>query len=334
MVDNQQNPLPQVSENAPQEAKIQHPRLFILILAIFLLGISLAFAGMQYVSNNTRKPTVYTIQYISVVPSYSYLPFSPQTSPLPPSPPPPSSSQITTSFISPVQLYSESVTPPLLNVFATEKQLETFRAWAQMHGITLQGVTKDINSLYYNKYDPATDHIDLEKIEYVINVFDALERIPDSVLTVMQGKTMYISTLNERPYTILNGDYLDTLKGLNEGIILTHPLGIHNTIHEFGHIVGYHGIEGIYDQNYPQFKQYASEYHRIFDMQGIQYPPATLSQGYISLYATANKAENFAEHFTYYVVLANEFREKALKDAKLLEKYTFLKEKIFAGKEY
>lgn len=60
----------------------------------------------------------------------------------------------------------------------------------------------------------------------------------------------------------------------------------------------------------------------------------TISKDYMSAYATANKAENFAEHFAYYVVEAEAFRNKSKTDQKLLEKYLFFKQNIFQEKEY
>lgn len=276
-----------------------------------------------------RKPIIYNI---ATLPADSTTSPNPVLYPEPPAQFPP---QVVAPITDLPKTPAEAVAPlPSPSLYATKEQLKSLQVWAKERGILLQGITKDINSLYYNKYNSATDHIELAKVEYVSNILDALKLLPDSVLVVMQGKTIYISTISERPYTILAGDYLGTLKGLNEGIILTQPLGFHNTIHEFGHILGYHGIEGLYDQNYPQFKQYIGEYQRIFDAEGITYPPSALPQGYMSIYSTANRAENFAEHLAFYVLSASEFRQKASTDAKILEKYKFLKEKVFAGKEY
>lgn len=152
----------------------------------------------------------------------------------------------------------------------------------------------------------------------------------------MRGNTIYLSTISERPYTVLSGNYGGVLKDVRDGIIVTQTITSISTVHEFAHILGYFGIEGLYDHDFPQFKVLREEYDKIFDTSAITYNPSApqTPRGYISNYASANKAENFAEHFAYYVLSAKEFREKAASDTILLQKYNFFKNRLFAGKEY
>lgn len=220
--------------------------------------------------------------------------------------------------------------------FPSAEELAEFRAWAEERGIILQGIKTDIDSLFYNKYNPATDNVELEMVPGVMEAYAGLKVLPDSVLEVMRDKTVYLSTIAERPFTFTHGEYAGLLKGVTAGIVVTNPVTAQNTIHEFGHILGYNGIEGIYDSNYPQFKIFREEYDRIFDTGGIEYMPnePEAPEGYISRYATANKAENFAEHFAYYVTAGDVFRSVMVNNPALTEKYNFFKNNIFGGREY
>lgn len=215
----------------------------------------------------------------------------------------------------------------------TATEIGEFTNWASAHGITLQAVTASVDDMYYNRYDPATHNIALEQIPGLVVAFAGLKKIPDSILITMQEKTIYFSTINERPYTNLSGDYGGTLKNTKSGFILTQALSESGTVHELGHIVGYHGIEGIYGFTAP-FSHLKGEYDILFDTAGIAYPPPQKPKGYISSYATANKAENFAEHFAYYIVNPNAFRAQMAGDDLLIKKYNFFKDKLFQGKEY
>ena len=56
--------------------------------------------------------------------------------------------------------------------------------------------------------------------------------------------------------------------------------------------------------------------------------------GYVSVYSTANDAENFAENFAYYVERPEAFHQSMLDDPQLIEEYEFMRDKIFDGLEY
>lgn len=211
-------------------------------------------------------------------------------------------------------------------------QSAEFMNWANGRGIALQAITAGVDDLYYNRYELAQHNISLSKIPGLTVAYSALRNIPGSVLEVMRGKTIYFSTSSDRPYANLTGDYGGTLKNTKAGFILTQPMSEESTIHEFGHIVGYHGIEGLYGFSSP-FSDLKTDYDALFDTGGIAYPPSATPKGYISSYATANKAENFAEHFAYYVSKAGEFKLKAIGDDLLAKKYDFFNTKLFLPQE-
>lgn len=223
-----------------------------------------------------------------------------------------------TSFV-----LDQTVERPLLQTGIAE-----FSDWAVGRGIALQAVSASVDDMYYNRYAPAEHNIALEKISGLTTAYYALKNLPGRLLDVMRDKTIYFSTANDRPYTNLTGDYGGTLKNTKPGFILTQPISKDATLHEFGHIVGYHGIEGLYGFAAP-FSDLKEEYDELFDTMGINYPPIETPRGYISSYATANKAENFAEHFANYVFRAGNFKTKMAGDALLTKKYDFFEKKLF-----
>lgn len=222
--------------------------------------------------------------------------------------------------------------PTHTSQFPTATQIAEFSDWANGRGITLQAVSASVDDMYYNRYNPAAHNISLGKISGLMTAHYALKNLPGFILDTMRDKTIYFSTSNERPYTNLTGDYGGTLKNTKAGFILTQPISEDATLHELGHIVGYHGIEGLYGFAAP-FADLKKEYDELFDTIGVSYPPPATPKGYISSYATANKAENFAEHFAYYVFHASQFKAKMAGDDLLTKKYDFFDKKIFLPSE-
>lgn len=209
--------------------------------------------------------------------------------------------------------------------FPTAVEITEFSNWASARGINLQAVNVSVDDMYYNRYDPAAHNITLKQIPGLMLAYEGLRKITGDALGTMRDKTIYFSTSNERPYANLTGDYGGTLKNTKSGFILTQPISEMGTIHELGHIVGYHGIEGLYGFAAP-FVYLKGEYDALFDTTGIVYPPAQTPKGYISSYATANKAENFAEHFAYYVIDPGTFQKQMSGDELLVRKYNFFRD--------
>ncbi len=215
-------------------------------------------------------------------------------------------------------------------------EIQIFEKWAQNHGINLVGVSKNSHDLYYTGYNTTTDSVNWKEIPNVLIAADALYQIPKNVLQVMDGKTIYFSTEKGRSYTVLDSfpDY-NVLVGLNRGIILEQNINPHTVIHEIGHIIDYHGIKGIYNDEQNIFKNSLDDRNEIFNVPPEdQSYPNSVKSGYISTYSSVNDAENFAENFAYYVIHPNEFRERISNDVLLIEEYEFLKEHIFDNLEY
>ena len=232
----------------------------------------------------------------------------------------------------------------LLPIFAEtadsyeSNEIEEFENWANENGITIVGVNKDQHHLYNYGYDPKTDQVNWKEIPRVLIAAEALYKVPKNVIKVMDGKTIYFSTEYGRSYTVF-GKPMPTdsviLKGVDRGLILEQNINQKNVLHELGHIVDYHGIQGRFYDKQHIFDQVLEDRISIFKVtQKYQPNTGALSAGYISTYATKSDLENFAENFAYYIHRPNVFREKIQTDALLTDEYEFLRDKIFLGLEY
>lgn len=216
------------------------------------------------------------------------------------------------------------------------EDLREFVEWAEGRGIKLQGINVESNKIYYDGYNPETDDVDLENVPGVLFAADGLYKIPDGVLETMRGKTFYFSTQFGRSYTILSSfPESGVLVGADRGVIVEQGISTRTVVHELGHIVDFHGIQGIYDDERDVFRSLKEERDDLFEV-GFEYDPdrAEPPAGFVSVYATANDNENFAEHFAHYVMDAEDFRKRAQADAEIARKYAFMRDRIFSGREY
>jgi len=217
----------------------------------------------------------------------------------------------------------------------TFDEFDQFQIWADIHGINLVGVNKNAIDLYYNGFDPETDYVDWRMVPGVLIAANDLYKVPEDVIQVMDGKTIYFSTEFGRSYTVLGSfpDY-NILEGLERGIILEQNINSHTVIHELGHIVDYHGIQGIYNDEQNIFEHTLEDRNSIFTISQENSQYSTPPDGYISAYSAVNDAENFAENFAYYVIYPNEFRERLESDTLLTDEYEFMYKEIFSGFEF
>ncbi len=198
------------------------------------------------------------------------------------------------------------------------RALQEFHRWSRKQGIRLAGVNKKVNSFYYEGA-VAEDILPVDDIPNVLNAAYGLYEIPEPLLEAMRGKTLYLSHLKGRGYTVL-GSWPDRgiLVNVDRGSFIEQPISKLQTIHEFAHILGFHGIQGSYnDENnyWVHLKKPRDEIFAVpfpYDPHRTE-PPA----GFMDVYSTANSAENFAQHFTFYILQGEKFRNKARKDVLL-----------------
>lgn len=208
-----------------------------------------------------------------------------------------------------------------------------FLNWSKNRGISIVGINESTDHFYYNRSKPS-DFLDAASVPNLLEVADGLYKLPDELFRAMNGKSFYVSHRRGRGYTIL-GSWPEQgiLGGMNRGSIIEQPLSARQTVHEFAHILDYHGIRGVYGDSQNHWKQLDAERTRIFNV-SFTYDPnlRTPPEGYIDVYSTANDAENFAQHFVAFVLDAGEFRNRARNETLLQQKYDFMK-KLF-GREY
>ncbi len=210
--------------------------------------------------------------------------------------------------------------------------LTNFESWATKHEITLVGTNKDAKYLAKWGFIPDKDRVELKDVPGVLIAANALYKIPDSVLEVMKDKTIYFSTEHGRSKSIHSAWGPDSL---NRGFIIEQNVWEANVIHELGHIVDVHGIQGAYDDKQNIFSNSKDERDKIFQVL-VKYEPnkSGAPLGHISRYSSQNDLENFADHFAYYVIYPDKFQERIKNDPLLVDKYEFLRDMIFDGKEF
>ena len=223
-------------------------------------------------------------------------------------------------------------TEDLILESTNELFLEDFKNWARKHDISLVGTNKNVKHLFRLSFDPDKDWVELKDVPGVLIAAQALYKIPDNVLEVMAGKTIYFSTEDGRSRSV----YVDRRSDpLNRGFIIEQNVRAHTVIHELGHIVDGHGIQGIQGDEQNVFSYAQEERDKIFQVT-LEYDPNVrrVPPGHITHYSSYSDLEKFAEHFAYYVIHSDVFRDRMKNDPSLVDEYEFLRDFIFNGKEY
>jgi len=215
---------------------------------------------------------------------------------------------------------------------SNELFLANFENWARDHDIYLVGTNKNFKHLFKRGMDPDKDVVELKDVPGVLIAAEALYKIPDNVLEVMAGKTIYFSTQEGPSIAVFTSGSGDHHK---RGFIIEQNIRAGNVIHELGHIVDGHGIQGLYGDKQNIFSYAKDERDKIFEVT-LEYQPNATGPppGYISRYSTYSDLENFADHFAYYVIYPDVFRDRMKNDPLLVDEYEFLRDFVFNGKEY
>jgi len=207
--------------------------------------------------------------------------------------------------------------------------LANFENWAKEHDISLVGTNKNANQLKWS-FDHDKDQVELKDVSGVLIAAEALYKIPDNVLVVMAGKTIYFSTEDGRSFTVFDAWGINAL---DRGFIIEQNVRAFTVTHELGHIVDVHGIQGDFADEQNVFGYAKEDRDEIF-LVIVNKPNDKEKLGYITGYSTINDLENFADHYAYYVVYPDVFRDEMKNDPLLVKKYEFLRDFIFNGKEF
>jgi len=208
--------------------------------------------------------------------------------------------------------------------------LVNFENWAKEHDISLVGTNKNANQLNWS-FDHDKDQVELKDVPGILTAAEALYKIPDNVLVVMAGKTIYFSTEDGRSFSVFAAWGANAL---NRGFIIEQNVRAFTVIHELGHIVDVHGIQGDLADKQNVFSYEKEDRDEIFQVALENKPNDKEKLGYITGYSSKNDLENFADHYAYYVVYPDVFRDEMKNDPLLVKKYEFLRDFVFNGKEY
>jgi len=208
--------------------------------------------------------------------------------------------------------------------------LVNFENWAKEHDISLVGTNKNANQLNWS-FDHDKDQVELKDVPGILTAAEALYKIPDNVLVVMAGKTIYFSTEDGRSFSVFAAWGANAL---NRGFIIEQNVRAFTVIHELGHIVDVHGIQGDLADKQNVFSYAKEDRDEIFQVALENKPNDKEKLGYITGYSSKNDLENFADHYAYYVVYPDVFRDEMKNDPLLVKKYEFLRDFVFNGKEY
>ena len=208
--------------------------------------------------------------------------------------------------------------------------LANFENWAKEHDISLVGTNKNANQLK-SSFDHDKDQVELKDVSGVLIAAKALYKIPDNVLLVMAGKTIYFSTEDGRSFSVF-ASWVDNPP--SRGFIIEQNVKAVTVIHELGHIVDVHGIQGDFADEQNVFSYAKEDRNKIFQVALENKPNDKEKLGYITSYSSNNDLENFAEHYAYYVVYPDMFRDEMKNDPLLTKKYEFLRDFIFNDKEF
>ena len=208
--------------------------------------------------------------------------------------------------------------------------LVNFENWAEEHDISLVGINKSAKQLNWS-FDHDKDQVELKDVPGVLIAAEALYKIPNNVLLVMAGKTIYFSTEDGRSFSVF-ASWVDNPP--SRGFIIEQNVRAVTVIHELGHIVDVHGIQGDFADEQNVFSYAKEDRNKIFQVALENKPNDKEKLGYITSYSSNNDLENFADHYAYYVVYPDVFRDEMKNDPLLSKKYEFLRDFIFNDKEF
>ncbi len=215
-------------------------------------------------------------------------------------------------------------------------KIDELKWWAAQREITLQGVNKNAGYFASSGFVLDSDKITLENVPNVQSKASSLYKIPDHILEVMKGKTIYFSTQNGRSYAVAASfSQSQTLEELDRGLIIEQSKLKRSVLHELGHIVDFHGIQGKFEDRRNVVSNLINLRNELFQVNSQNDEQTkTLPKGHLTKYSLKNSNENFAEHFAFYVIYPDEFRDKMNNDPLLKSKYEFFRDYIFKGIEY
>lgn len=177
---------------------------------------------------------------------------------------------------------------------------------------------------------------DFEKNEILEILSQTLQNIPKAHLNHLKHLKIYDE---HRPTRGLGGR--DTILLYMGGFVREEMMNV--LIHEIGHVVDtglFHGNDilsrtAFYDGNTPLYADDPSiNFYEISWKSSESKKSESKALDFVSGYAMENVFEDFSESYVMYVTSGNHFRSLLSSSEKLRQKYNFLKNEVFEGKEF
>ena len=167
-------------------------------------------------------------------------------------------------------------------------------------------------------------------------VYRTLKSLPSEPVKHLKNLTLYFSDTGRRG---LGGG--DTIILRCQNVTDEELVGV--LVHEIGHIMDTGVMKGTRDTGISSFMDGAKpvyeddpslNFYRLgwADEKTVRWN--VTDKDFVSGYAMTDPYEDFAETYAFYILHGNEFRELMQHNDILKKKYTFLKTRVFDGKEY
>lgn len=167
-------------------------------------------------------------------------------------------------------------------------------------------------------------------------VYQTLRLVPSEAAAKVKNLTLYFNATGRRG---LGGGSTIILRCQNVSDeelvgVLVHELG---HVEDTGVLLGdvWSGESAFKDGKNPVYNNDVSlDFYKISFSDEKTLKKSASELDFVSGYAMTDPFEDFAESFNYYLLHGDDFRLLAASNDALLQKYNFLKEKVFGGKEY
>lgn len=167
-------------------------------------------------------------------------------------------------------------------------------------------------------------------------VYQTLTKLPQEHTQHLRELTLYYTTDGRRG---LGGDGVIILRCLN---VDNYELSAVFT-HEVGHVVDASYLTGSSKTGHSGFFDFGKEvsvddaslaFYRISWNSATSRKKSAIDTDFVSLYATSDPFEDFAESYMFYRIHGSSFRYLARTNSALKAKYDFMKYRVFGGVEY
>lgn len=197
---------------------------------------------------------------------------------------------------------------------------------------------KDLNISLHPGSDYAKDSVDNPvSLQHCASlVYQTLKLVPKDVSSKVKDLTLYFNSTGRRG---LGGGSTIILRCQN----VTDQELVSVFVHELGHIKDTGVLQGNFWAGESEFRDGKNsifnddpslDFYRVSFVNDKQIKKTASELDFVSGYAMTDPFEDFAETFNYYLLHGDDFRQLAAHNDALELKYNFMKEKVFAGKEY